>query len=62
MRGGRGSVKEGFMFWSVCPPGPSASSPQRLVELDGAWETEARCRRRSLRFPQGGGGRAREVG
>ena len=35
---------------------------QRLVELDGTWETEARCRRRSLGFPHGGGGRAREVG
>lgn len=35
-----------------------ASFLQRLVEL----ETEPRCRRRSLRFPHGGGGRARVVG
>lgn len=31
-------------------------------EADGAGDLEARSRRRSLRFPHGGGGRAREVG
>lgn len=36
--------------------------PQRLDELDGGLDTEPKCRRRSLRFPQEGGGRAREVG
>lgn len=42
---------------------PSTSSPQRLVELDRVWETEAGRRRRCcLRSPHVGGGSAREVG
>lgn len=36
------------------------SSPQRLVELEGTLVSGSR--RRSFRFPQRGGGRAREVG
>lgn len=45
------------MFWPI-----RSTSPQRFDELLAGLEAEARRRRRSFRFPHGGGGMAREVG